>query len=257
LFDYAKELEAKAGEAQRAALRLEKKAPKAKPERSRLIRTLARRRLNWFEKFRWFFTSEGRLAVGGRDAQSNSALIGHHLDENDVIYHADLFGSPFFVLKGGREQSDEEIREVAQATASFSSAWKTGLGSADAYWVSPDQVSTAASSGEYLPRGSYVIRGKKNFVTKNIIEIAVGVDGEGRVVAGPEGAIRKHCARYLVLRPHREKSSDTAKRVLKDLSEMSGSSTDLTLDNVLRILPSGGGRVVRKGQGPQTFRETS
>ena len=47
-----------------------------------------------------------------------------------MAYHADVFGSPFFVSKDGRNQSEGEIRQVARATAAFSSAWKTGLAAA-------------------------------------------------------------------------------------------------------------------------------
>jgi predicted ribosome quality control (RQC) complex YloA/Tae2 family protein len=247
LFDHAKELEGKAEEARRAAAKLTRKVPQVKPNDGRRTKSIARGRQTWYEKFRWFITTEGKLAIGGRDAQTNSVLISRHMEDNDVVYHADLFGSPFFILKGGKEQKEEEVRQVGQATAAFSSAWKTGLGSADAYWVNPEQVSTAAPSGEYLPRGSFAIKGKKNFVTKNIVELAVGLDSAGRVVAGPEDAIKNQSPHYLVLKPHREKGSDTAKRVLKDLNTMSGStSLAITVDDVLRALPAGGGKVVRK-----------
>ena len=247
LFDRAKQFEEKAAEARKAAVKLARKVPEAAGKEARHTKPLARRKQAWFEKFRWFVTTEGRMAVGGRDAQTNSTLISRHMEDNDVAYHADLFGSPFFVLKEGAEQSEGEIKQVAQATVAFSSAWKTGLGSADAYWVTPGQVSTAAPSGEYLPRGSFAIKGRKNFVTKNIVEIAVGLDGAGRVMAGPEDAIKTQCLLYVVLKPHREKGSDTAKRVLKDLNAMSKSSSlPITVDDVLRALPSGGGKVVRR-----------
>ena len=129
----------------------------------------------------------------------------------------------------------------------FSSAWKTGLGSADAYWVRPEQVKTAAPSGEYLQRGSFAITGKKNFVPKILVEIAVCLDGEGRVLAGPEDAVRAQASSYLVLRPQREKGSDTAKRVLKDLAG-TGTGPRPSLDEVLRMLPTGGGKVVRRSE---------
>jgi predicted ribosome quality control (RQC) complex YloA/Tae2 family protein len=244
LYDRAKQLEAKSAQSLEAASKLEKKVPKAKERRQRTT-PIARRKGEWYAKFRWFFTSEGKLAVGGRDTQTNSTLLARHVDPADAIFHADLFGSPFFLLKGGRSMSEKEEKEVAVATVAFSSAWKTGLGSADAFWVSPDQVSSAAPTGEYLAKGSYSIRGKKNFVSKNIVELAVGVDGEGRVMAGPESAVMSRCAHYVVLRPHREKGSDTAKRVLKDLSA-EGEPRTLTLDDVQRALPAGGGKVVRK-----------
>ena len=31
-------------------------------------------RKNWYERYRWFFTSDGFLVIGGRDAASNSAV---------------------------------------------------------------------------------------------------------------------------------------------------------------------------------------
>lgn len=246
LFDQAKRLEARSAVVIESAEKLEKKMPRASSVPAR-TRPLPRRSQEWYEKFRWFFTSEGRLAVGGRDAQTNSALISRYLENGDRVYHADLFGSPFFILKGGEGQSDEEVAQVAQATVAFSSAWKTGLGAADAYWVAPDQVRTAAPSGEYLQRGSFGIVGRKNYVTKVIVEITAGIDDGGRLLVGPEAALRKLLPRYLVLRPQKEKGSDTAKRVLKDLSgPTSGGSPGPSLDEVLRMLPTGGGKVVRR-----------
>jgi len=168
-----------------------------------------------------------------------------------VVYHADLFGSPFFVLKGGREQTETEVGEMAQATVAFSSAWKTGLSSADAYWVNSDQVSASAPSGEFLPRGSFLIKGKKNFVQHNLVELAIGLDREGRVVSGPEDAIKVVAVSYVVVRPQREKSSDTAKRILRDLKGPADEArTRVSVDEVLRMLPAGGGKVLRKHSSP-------
>ncbi|MDG6901856.1 MAG: NFACT family protein [Nitrososphaerota archaeon] len=245
LYDLAKELESMAKASLESATKLEKKALKSPQKKASTTRPIARKRGEWFEKFRWFVTAEGRLAIGGRDAQTNSTILARHLDANDTVYHADLFGSPFFVLKGGIAQTEEESMEVAQATVAFSSAWKTGLGSADAYWVGPDQVSAAAPSGEYLAKGSFAIRGKKNFLAKLMVELAVGLDRNGKLAAGPEAAIMRSCEHYVVLRPHNEKGSETAKRVLKDLSGHQGASPP-TLEEVQRALPAGGGKVVRR-----------
>lgn len=246
LFDKAKALETESREAVQAVTRLERRLPKMARGPTKERKLLRVRPQEWFEKFRWFFTSEGKLAVGGRDSQTNSTLLSRHTDQHDTVYHADLFGSPFFILKGGAGQSEQEINETASATVAFSSAWKTGLGSADAYWVSPEQVSTAAPSGEFLPRGSFSIRGRKNFVRKNIVELALGLDKLGRVMAGPENAVRSNCQSYIVIRPQREKASDTAKQVLKELSTGLQGDHAPTLDDVLRALPSGGGKVVRR-----------
>ncbi|HUI23796.1 MAG TPA: NFACT family protein [Nitrososphaerales archaeon] len=246
LFDEAKELERRAADALEAAGKLEKRADRIKPGEGPRTKSLSRKTREWYEKFRWFVSSGGRLAVGGRDAQSNTILVKRHLEDGDVVYHADLFGSPFFVLKDGRGQTEEEVLEIAQATVSFSSGWKTGLGAADAYWVNKDQISSTTESGEYLARGSFVIRGKKNFVRHALIQVAVGLDVGGRVMAGPESAIAKACSRYIVLAPHREKASDTAKKVLRELSEGRSGEAAPSLDDVVRALPAGGGKIVRR-----------
>jgi predicted ribosome quality control (RQC) complex YloA/Tae2 family protein len=248
LFDRAKDLERRREEVHSAARSISRRVTRENEEAAApATRALKREARQWYEKFRWFFTSEGKLAIGGRDAQSNSILIRRHLDSNDAVYHADLFGSPFFLLKGGADQTEEEVREVAQATVAFSSAWKTGLSAADAFWVSPDQVQTSAPSGEYLAKGSFMIRGKKNLISHLLVEVAVGVDESGRVFAGPEEAISRIAAAFVVLVPYREKASDTAKRVLREL-ETQGLRGGVTLDDLIRALPAGGGKIVRKSR---------
>lgn len=254
LYDEAKSAEAEVARIREVELGLSAKLKRTKKVvTGPKVRLITRERKEWYQKFRWFVTSEGKLAIGGRDAQSNTILVKKHVGPGDVVYHADLFGSPFFVLKEGEKQTAAEVRQLGQATASFSSAWKTGLAAADAYWVNPDQVSGSAPSGEYLSRGSFSIRGKKNFVTKNAVELAIGLDAAGRVVSGPEEALMKQSRAYLVIVPSREKSSDTAKKVLFELKKVYGESLGpVNVDDIMRALPTGGGKIVRKRDSRQT-----
>jgi hypothetical protein len=249
VFDRAKRAERQVSEIDSAVKllqsKLKKESGKGGANRVKVI-PLSKTKKEWFEKFRWFYTTEGKLAIGGRDSQSNTTLIRKHMQDEDTVFHADLFGSPFFILKGGEEQKDEEVRQVARATVSFSSAWKTGLGAADAYWVSPHQVGTAAPTGEYLAHGSFAIKGKKNFVTKNPVEVAIGVDDKGRIVSGPEESIMKVAKAYVAIAPSKEKSSDTAKRVLHELRPYASPEVSLSVDDVLRMLPAGGGKIIRR-----------
>src|SRR5215213_449379 len=92
----------------------------------------------WYERYRWFITTDGLLVIGGRDASSNSALIRKHLTEHDIVFHAEVHGSPFFIIKNAAASFaatqegtiDSSLYQVAQATISFSRAWKDGLSSA-------------------------------------------------------------------------------------------------------------------------------
>ncbi|HVB12078.1 MAG TPA: NFACT RNA binding domain-containing protein [Nitrososphaerales archaeon] len=225
-----------------------------------------RRERQWFERYRWFEASDGRLVVGGRDATSNSIMINKYTNANDVVFHADLHGSPFFILGGSgtrQDPSDELALELAQATVGFSSAWKDELGSADAFWVFGDQVKKSAPSGEYLSRGSFFIDGKKNFVRHVKVGLSVGItaklpgeethsDGREQVaiVCGPEKSLAKYCIAQLKISPGKEKASDFARIIkqklvskIKDESEKEAAKK-LSIDEIIRVLPSGGYRLV-------------
>lgn len=206
----------------------------------------------WYERYRWFITSEGHLAIGGRDATTNNIILSKHIEANDIVFHADLHGSPFFVLKGN-ESSTKSIQEVAQAVVLFSRAWKDGFSSANAYWVHPNQVTRQAPSGMYLARGSYLIQGTKNQVKDMKMECAVGLLNRKNqliVFSGPEEAIKNNSEAYVVLSPEKGKISDTGKRIKSSFidifNEKSQHIKQIPIDDFIRVLPSGGGKIILK-----------
>ena len=164
----------------------------------------------WFEKFRWFKTSEDFLVVGGRDATTNEIIIKKHADKEDVVFHTEMSGSPFVVLKtGSKKPSEISLMESAQFTACYSKAWKAGRTIMDVFYVNPDQVTKETPSGEYITKGSFMIYGKKNFITSEL-KLFVGRTDDGKIMAGPENAVRKHCSAYLELSQGDAKPSETS-----------------------------------------------
>ncbi len=178
----------------------------------------------WYERYRWFTTNEGLLAIGGRDASSNSAIIRKHLTDNDIVFHAEIHGSPFFILKDAKQVSEisASLIEVAQATVSFSRAWKDGLFSADAYWVEPSQIKKGAPTGQFLPRGSFVIEGRRNYIKGIEIGLAVGIIWSCShyvLACGPPNAIRKRSIVYAQLSPGGIDPNSVAKKIKTELAE--------------------------------------
>ena len=57
---------------------------------------------------------------------------------------------------------------------SHTKAWGTSIPDS-AYWVRPEQVSKTPESGEYLTKGSFVIRGHKNFIPVHKMELGLGI----------------------------------------------------------------------------------
>ncbi len=203
----------------------EKEKEKEKPQRDR----------HWYEKFRWFKTSDGFLVVGGRDATTNEIVIKKHTDADDLVFHTDMAGSPFFVLKTeGKKPSKAAISEAADATCSFSRAWKLGLSAQSVFYVKPEQVSKTAMPGEYLVKGSFMIYGKTTYVD-NKINAAIGMMDDGALMGGPLDAVKKHCKKFVVLEQGDEKPSAAAKKIKNKIGG--------ELDDIIRVMPPGNVKV--------------
>lgn len=197
-----------------------------------------KKNLKWYEKHRWFISSDNTLVVGGRDANSNELIVKKYLDPNDIYLHADIHGASSVSIKlNGEELNENIIKESGEFAASFSSAWSMGFTTQDVYWVHPDQVTKTPESGEFLKKGSFVIRGHRNYIRSARVRLGIGiVDYEGkRIMAGPVDALEAHCDNFVVLKPGFTKKEAIAKKILHKINE----DDLITIDDIIRVLPSG------------------
>ncbi|KAH9406608.1 hypothetical protein TYRP_013589 [Tyrophagus putrescentiae] len=134
------------------------------------------RKVLWFEKFFWFISSEGYLVIAGRDAQQNEVIVKRHLDKDDIYVHADIHGASSVVIKNhtDAEIPPKTLNEAANLAICFSASWEAKVVSA-AYWVYSHQVQKTAPSGQYLSVGSFMIRGKKNFIPLQNLILGFGI----------------------------------------------------------------------------------
>lgn len=123
------------------------------------------RKTYWFEKFYWFISSENYLVIGGRDQQQNEVIVKRYMKPTDVYVHAEIQGASSVVIKNptGAEIPPKTLLEAGTMAISYSVAWDAKIVTS-AYWVRGDQVSKTAPTGEYLASGSFMIRGKRNFL---------------------------------------------------------------------------------------------
>ena len=220
-----------AREALERSLKKLEKAKKEKISQEKKVKKIERKKA-WYEKFRWFFSSEGFLCIGGRDATSNEIVIKKHTDKEDVVFHTSMAGSPFFVIKTeGKKVGEKSLNEVAQAVASYSKAWKLGIASTDVFWVKPEQVTKEAKPGEYVARGAFMVYGKKNEMNVGL-GIAIGLK-DGMIIGGPIDSIKAQTDNFIEIIQGNEKASDTAKKINKKLK---GGE----MDEIIRMLPAGG-----------------
>jgi len=139
------------------------------------------------------------------------------------------------VIKSENKKIGENTKlETADATCTFSRVWKMGLQTSPVFYVSPEQVSKKAQSGEYMSKGAFMIYGKTNYID-NKVNLAIGITKESQIMAAPLESVKAHCEKYLVLIQGSEKVSSAAKIIRHKIGG--------TVDDIIRALPSGGFKV--------------
>ncbi len=201
------------------------------------------KKIFWFESYHWFISSDENLVIGGRDAKTNDKIVKKYLTEGDRYAHADVQGAPSIIIKNKNifdkqiHITEKTLEEACIYAASFSKAWKQ-YAEASAYWVLPEQVSKTPQSGEFLPHGAFIIRGKRNYY-KCKLELAAGeivLDNTRKIMCGPVSSIKKWSKKYVILVP-----GDIAKiDIVKRLSRL----FDVNVDEVDRIIPAGGSKII-------------
>ena len=204
----------------------------------------------WFDRFRWFYTSDQILVIGGRDAGQNEELIKKYLEGGDTFVHADVHGSSVVIVKGETEHFDE----VVGFAAAYSGAWRSGFASADIYAAGSSQVSKTAESGEYLSKGSFVVRGERKWYHNVPLEIAIGlvIYPQTRIIGGPKSVISKNCDNFIILHPGTFEPNDIAKKIVRSLREKLSEEEQkalkfaLNTEAVAGFVPPGGSDLVDK-----------
>ncbi|MGC8676474.1 MAG: NFACT RNA binding domain-containing protein [Candidatus Micrarchaeia archaeon] len=258
-FEKAKELAKKAEGARKASEDLEKKLKEleGKQTERKVLKRVKQRA--WYERFNWFFTSNGLLAIGGRSAQQNEEINAKYFENGDLFFHANVFGASAVVLKGGQRADQDVEEEAAQFAACYSKAWENGQSSVDVFAASREQVSKSSQSG-YVATGSFLIKGERKwfrnvelelcaFASKTEIKLdssslwsnaviglgpnKIEVDTPTFGVVPAKTCQKLNVERYVALRPGVIKKSEASKM----LSQKLGFED---IDYIMQHLPAGG-----------------
>ena len=231
-FEKAKKARAKAAGAEESVKRLQAQLSEVeqKQVKAKIVRKVGKK--EWYEKFNWFLTSDRMLAIGGKSAQQNELINSRHFEDNDLFFHANVFGASLVVLKDGMGAPPETRSEVAQFAACFSRAWESGTSAADVYAAARGQVSKSTAKGS-LGTGSFLISGEKEWYRNTRMELsAIGSEGKPLIVPAVT-AERLHAKDAVRIRPGgRLKKSDAAKQLCKILGFED-------IDYIVQHLPNG------------------
>ncbi len=130
------------------------------------------------------------------------------------------------------------MEEACIFAASYSKAWKQ-FGEAQVYWVLPEQVSKTPQSGEFLPKGAFIIRGKRNY-KKCKMEIAIGeinIKNFTKLMGGPIESVKTRSDKYIILTSGSIKKSVIANKLTEIFN--------VSEQTIERVLPPGEIKVVK------------
>jgi predicted ribosome quality control (RQC) complex YloA/Tae2 family protein len=198
-------------------------------EKKKLV---VRKEQKWYEKFNWFYTSEGFLVIGGRDAHQNELVNSRYFNEGDLFFHADIHGGSVTVLVEGEKAHKASKEEAAQFAGCHSSAWQSMLKGVDVYSLRRGQISKSTEKGS-LGTGSFLMKGEREWYRSVKLELIAFVQDEMlNVVPSSTFGEKKGETNHVTIAQGEMKKSDAAKSVSKRLGFGE-------LDLIMRMLPSG------------------
>ncbi len=183
-----------------------------------------------YTKYRWFFTSSGKLVIGGKSAEQNEVLVKEvmKLGINYIVMHTHAPGSPFtFIVDEGVNEKD--LEEQAIFTACFSQEWKKGKKSVVIDIFDSSQI--AKKRG--MKKGMFGVLGKVN---RRNVELKLGLEMQEGVLR----AVPKPVKALLWITPGETEKSKAAKEIKKVLDEK---GLSLTREEIERALPAGGMKI--------------
>ncbi len=184
-----------------------------------------------YTKYRWFFTSGGKLVIGGKSAEQNELLVKEIIKSkmDYIVMHTHNPGSPFtFIVDEGIDEND--LEEQAIFTACFSQEWKKGKKSAVIDIFDSKQI----AKGKGMKRGTFGVLGKVN---RRTVELKLGLEiqeGALRAVPRPKEAL-------LWIKPGEIEKDKTSKEIQGILK---GKKTDIKIEEIDRALPAGGIEII-------------
>ncbi|MGC9152322.1 MAG: ribosome rescue protein RqcH [Vulcanisaeta sp.] len=255
LFNRAKDLERKAKNAEEVMAQLKAKLEELRLEGEKLTESVRESSIRivygareWFERFRWFITSGGKLVLAGRDATQNEVLVRHYLRPWDIFVHADIPGAATVIIRLNNpndEVKEEEILEAAQYAVSYSRAWVMGLSVLDSFYVKGEQVTKRAPSGEYLGKGSFMIYGSRGWVKNVELRLGIGVRVDKlngvsliRLITAPPKVINSLVNYYAIIRPGKSDRVEVSKSIYEEFrGKIPGFTKAVSLDNIIEVIP--------------------
>ena len=190
-----------------------------------------------YKLFRWFYTSSGKLVVGGKNAEQNDELLKEitNSSKNYFVMHTSHPGSPFSVIISDMlKVTKKDFKECAIFTGCFSRAWKERKKKTEVHLFNSENLSKKRG----MKTGTWGVSAKISEIKVDLELVLVKQKKVYRAV--PEISTKKSDILLKICPGNvdKSKSLDRFKKELKD--------GELDRDEILSALPAGGVRICKK-----------
>ncbi len=162
-----------------------------------------------YKSYRWFFTSEGKLVVGGKSDEQNEEIIRNFLRPNYIIMHTSLPGSPFMIIQDNNP-SKKDIKETAIFTAAFSKQWKNGNKNIEIDIFKGSQIYKIKA----MKIGTFGVKGDKE--TIKVKPELVLIIQRGKIRAVPSNGKEKTLAKIKPGKLAKEQAAEKIAKIIRD-----------------------------------------
>ncbi len=180
------------------------------------------------EKYRWVYTSNKHLVIGGKNAEQNEEVIKNYKNKGKyIVMHTKSPGSPFAIILANNP-SPKDLEETAIFTACFSRAWREGKKKQVVDIFLMEQI----IKNKNMKAGTFGVIGP---VDRKIIELKLYSE------------IQKNKLRFIAFNPkNKENICIIPGKINKEqFAEQIAIKLEIPKEEILNALPTGGFKVVK------------
>jgi hypothetical protein len=180
-----------------------------------------------FSNYRWFFTSDGKLVVGGKSDEQNENVLKFFKRPGYTIMHTTKPGSPFMIIQSD-DPSKKDLDECAIFCACFSKEWKSGNKTIDIDVFKGGEVYKTRD----MKTGTFGVKNKKKVKAKTELIVIIQ---KGKIRAVPK--VKRDEESLAVIKPGKMDKEAATMKIVKKIKEKY--LLPVSKEEVMRAIPSG------------------
>jgi hypothetical protein len=189
-----------------------------------------------YRRYKWFFTSSGKLVIGGKSALQNEELLRRLklLKKEFIVMHTKEPGSPFSIIFDDLKKiSASDLKECAIFTGCFSRAWRSGEKKTKIGIFKLSQL----RKNNNMKAGTWEVVGEVTEMDVNL-ELAL-TKQSGTIRAVPLESIKNKKEILLKISPGKIDKKDAPLKLDFELKN------NFSQEEILSALPAGGFKILR------------